>query len=88
MVVSVTRVKFFKKSGARLYLPAKLVEDQAFPFEDDDLVKIEIGNDSLKISRPVWWEMLDWDEMRDAYTRLPDDVKREIEARGIAPHTA
>lgn len=84
-MIALTRIKFFRKSGARLYLPEKLVRDGDFPFEDDELVKIEIGNDSLRISRPTWWEMLDWNEMREAYKVLPEDVKRMITERGLAP---
>ncbi|MCD6263195.1 hypothetical protein J7L60_02130 [Candidatus Bathyarchaeota archaeon] len=85
MTVVVTRIKFFKKSGARIYLPSKIVKDPDFPFEDDDLVKIEIGNDSLRIERPEWWEMLDWNELREAYETLPEEIKRKIAERGLAP---
>jgi len=77
-VVAVTRIKFFEKSGARLNIPASVVRSPGFPFEDDDLVKIEIGNDSLIIEKPEWWEMLDWNEMRNAYNALPDEIKEKI----------
>jgi len=76
----VSRVKFFAKSGARLYLPNKLITHEDFPFKDDDLVKIEIGkNDIVVISKPQWWELLDWDSMgKEAFNRLPEDIKEKI----------
>ena len=85
MVIGVTRIKFYKKSGARLYIPAELVRDPRFPFEDGDLVKIEIGNDSILVEKPEWWEIIDWDEMPEAYERLPEDIKRKIREKGLAP---
>jgi len=81
---AITRIKFFKKSGARLYIPAKVIRNPDFPFEDDDLVKIEIGNKSLILEKPEWWEMLDWNEMRNAYNALPDEIKTKIAERGLA----
>ena len=37
------------------------------------------------VERVEWWEMIDWNEMRDAYEVLPEEVKRKIEERGLAP---
>jgi len=82
-ITAVTRIKFFQKSGARLYLPEKIIKDPSFPFEDDDLVKIQIGNDSLIINQPEWWEMLDWNEMKEAYQLLPEEIKNRIAERGL-----
>jgi hypothetical protein len=73
------RIIFFKKSGARLYIPAKIVDDSSFPFKNGEIVKIEIGNSSLKLKAVEWWEMLDWQTMPETYEKLPDDVKRKIE---------
>lgn len=74
------RITFFKKSGARLYLPARIVDDSSFPFQDGEIVKIEIGNSSLKLEAVEWWEMLDWKTMPETYEKLPNKIKRKIEA--------
>ena len=81
----VTRIKYYKKSGARLYIPEAIIKDPNFPFEDDDIVKIEIKNPIISISRPEWWEMLDWKQMRDTYIMLPETIKKEIQKQGLAP---
>jgi len=82
---SFARLKFFEKSGARLYVPEKLKGDSSFPFEDGEIVKIEIGNDSLRLSKPEWWEMLDWRNMEDAYSKLPAEISQKIRQAGLAP---
>jgi hypothetical protein len=74
------RITFFQKSGARLYLPARIVDDSNFPFQDGEIVKIEIGNSSLKLKAVEWWEMLDWKTMPETYEKLPSETKRKIEA--------
>ncbi len=81
----VSRIRFFKKSGARLYIPEKVAKSKGFPFKDDELVKIRVGEGSLMVEKVEWWEMIDWNEMRDAYEVLPEEVKRKIEERGLAP---
>jgi len=73
------RITFFKKSGARLYIPAKIIDDSSFPFQDGEIVKIEIGNASLILKAVEWWEMLDWKTMPETYEKLPDQIKRKIE---------
>jgi hypothetical protein len=74
------RIAFFKKSGARLYIPARIIDDSNFPFKDDEIVKIEIGNSSLKLKAVEWWEMLDWKTMPETYEKLPNEIKQKIEA--------
>ena len=81
--IAVSKIKFFEKSGARLYLPQSVISDPDFPFEDGDLVKIEVGNPSIRLTRPEWWEMLDWNEMKDTFRLLPAEVKAEIEKQGL-----
>ncbi len=81
--VAVSRIKYFKKSGARLYIPQSVIEDPGWRFEDGDLIKIEIGNPSLTISKPQWWEMLNWNEMRETFDLLPDETKAEIRNHGL-----
>ena len=80
----ISRIKFFPKSGARLYIPNRLITHEGFPFEDNELVKIELDeNGVLVISRPHWLEMLDWDKMSKAYEGLPEDIKEKIESAKI-----
>ena len=81
--VAVSKIKYFKKSGARLYLPQSVLDDPGWQFKDVDLVKIEIGNPSISISKPEWWEMLDWNEMAEAYKLLPQEIKDKIRNRGL-----
>ncbi len=81
--VAVSKIKYFNKSGARLYIPQSVLNDPNWRFANGDLVKIEIGNPSITLSKPEWWEMLDWSEMNDAYRLLPDEVKEKIRDRGL-----
>jgi hypothetical protein len=81
--VAVSKIKFFEKSGARLYIPQSAVGDENFPFRDGDLVKIEVSNPSIKLSRPEWWEMLDWNALQDTYQLLPPDVREKIRQQGL-----
>jgi hypothetical protein len=60
-----------------LYIPEDIKSDSTFPFEDGEIVKIAIGNDSLSLKKPEWWEMLDWKNMRDAYGKLPASIRIE-----------
>jgi len=84
VMFGVSRIKFFAKSGARLYIPNKLITHEDFPFEDGGLVKIEFGkNEILVISKPEWWEMLDWEKMPKAYEGLPEDIKEKIRGKKI-----
>ena len=81
------RVRFFKKSGAYLYLPAEFVKSGLFPFQDGDILKLEldeakISEDERKVklvvSAPHWWEQLDWNTMPDAFINLPNDIQEDI----------
>jgi len=75
----VTRLKHYPKSGARIYIPQKLLTSPDFPFLDDDLLKIEFGkDDTIVLSKPQWWELLNWDEMPVAYEQLPQEIKDRI----------
>lgn len=78
------RIKFFQKSGARLYIPEKIRSASEFPFKDGDVVKIEFGNSKLTLKSVEWWEMLDWKAMPDTFMKLPEDIKKKVkEARLI-----
>ncbi|HLE75705.1 MAG TPA: hypothetical protein VI864_06650 [Candidatus Bathyarchaeia archaeon] len=77
------RITFFKKSGARLYIPEKIASNSNFPFKDNEIVKIEIGNNSLKLKAVEWWEMLDWNTMPEAFDKLPNEVKEKILNAGL-----
>ena len=41
-MVSTTQLKHFNKSGARLYLRQELLNEPDFPFQDDEILKVEI----------------------------------------------
>jgi len=77
------RITFFKKSGARLYIPEKIVSDKSFPFQDGEVVKIEVGNSSLKLKAVEWWEMLDWETMPHVFEKLPEETKEKIKRAGL-----
>jgi len=83
--ISFAKIKFFQKSGARLYIPESVKGDSNFPFEDGEIVKITLGNDSLTLEKPEWWEMLDWKNLKDAYDKLPVEVQEKIRQAGLAP---
>jgi len=34
---------------------------------------------------PEWWEMLDWNVMKDSYELLPEEVKTKIKENSLAP---
>ncbi|HIH87819.1 TPA: hypothetical protein HA344_01250 [Candidatus Bathyarchaeota archaeon] len=81
--VAVSKIKYFKKSGARLYIPQSVLDDPNWRFSDGDLVKIEVGNPSISLSKPEWWEMLDWNEMAETYKLLPEEIREKIRSRGL-----
>jgi hypothetical protein len=72
------RINFFKKSGARLYIPQKIISDPDFPFANGDVIKIEIREGELRLKSAEWWEMLDWETMPDTFAKLPKDVQDKI----------
>jgi hypothetical protein len=39
----------------------------------------------LVLSKPEWWEMLDWDEMPQVWKTLPEEIKSKVREAGIAP---
>lgn len=32
-----------------------------------------------------WWEMLDWEQMKETWDRLSEDIKKKIRDAGLAP---
>jgi hypothetical protein len=84
-MVSTTRLKHFNKSGARLYLKQELLNEPEFPFEDDEILKVEILDGKMVLSKPEWWEMLDWDEMPQVWRTLPEEIKSKVREAGLAP---
>ena len=83
IMFGIGKIRFYKKSGARLYIPQKVISDPAFPFKDGDVVKIEFGNDSLILKPVEWWEMLDWKAMPRVFEKLPEDLKKKIKAENL-----
>ncbi|MBN2334963.1 hypothetical protein JXL21_05345 [Candidatus Bathyarchaeota archaeon] len=86
-MVFTTQLKHFKKSGARLYIKQDLLNSPDFPFEDDEILKVEIVDGRLMLSKPEWWEVLDWDQMPQVWRTLPDEIKAQIRAAGLAPNS-
>jgi hypothetical protein len=85
MNTATTKIRRYAKSGARLYINQSLLDDPKFPFKDGDIVKIEVTNPGLTLTRPEWWEIIDWNQMRDAYRQLPEEIRAKIQAKGQAP---
>jgi hypothetical protein len=85
MKAATTQIRYYSKSGARLYIPQSLIDDPGFPFKDGDIVRIEVTNPGLTLTRPEWWEIIDWNQMRDAYRQLPEEIRAQIQAKGAAP---
>ena len=54
--------------------------EPGFPFQDD-----EILDGRLVLSRPEWWEMLDWDQMPQVWRTLPEEIKAKVREAGLAP---
>jgi len=79
------RIKFFQKSGARLYIPQKVIEDSNFPFKDNDIVKIRVEKNSIILESVEWWEMIDWKTQPEAYAKLPENIKSKIRVMGLNP---
>lgn len=73
------------KAGAHLCLKQELLKSPEFPFESDEMLKIEIQDDKLVILRPQWWEMLDWNQVPHAWKNLPPMIRLKITEAGLAP---
>jgi len=86
MRTATTQIRRYAKSGARLYIPQGLLDHPEFPFEDDDILKVEILDGKLVLSKPEWWGMLDWDEMPQVWRTLPEEIKVKVREAGLAPN--
>jgi hypothetical protein len=86
-MAATTQLKHFQKSGARLYIKQEFLNDPEFPFEDEDILKMEIVDGKLVLSKPEWWEMLDWGEMPQVWKTLPEEIKEQIREAGLAPRS-
>ncbi len=84
-MISTTQLKHFNKSGARLYLKQELLNEPEFPFENDEILKVEILDGKLVLSKPEWWEMLDWDQMPQVWKTLPEEIKSKVREAGLKP---
>jgi hypothetical protein len=72
----ITRLKKYPISGAMLYLGVGLLNDPDFDFSDGELLKIEIEYDKLVISKPKWYELLDWTTFEESsIEQLPEEAK-------------
>ena len=82
------KIKFFGKSGARVYIPESIRRSSEFPFSDGEIVKVVIGNPnphnpSVSLVKVEWWEMLDWSTMQKTFEKLPPDIKQKITNAGL-----
>jgi hypothetical protein len=77
------RLKAYRKSGASVYIPERVYEDGAFPFKNDELLKIQIDRESIRCTRPEWWELIDWKKLHAAFDKLPPDVQNKIRQAGL-----
>jgi hypothetical protein len=77
--IGFTRFKGYKKSGAMGYVPEKVYEDPAWPFKDGEVVKIRIEDGRVIHEKAQWWELLDWTKLADAYEKLPEEIRSEIQ---------
>ena len=84
-MMAATRFKLYKKSGGRIYIPQKLLSNSDFPFIDEDILKITIEDGKLILAKAMWWEMINWDEMGNAFEELPQEIKDKIQASGLKP---
>lgn len=73
------RFKRYRNPGGMLYVPDRVFNDEAFPFEEGEVVKIRIEGDRLVQEKVQWWELLDWSKLPDAYAKLPNEIKEKIE---------
>ena len=85
MRTATTQIRHYAKSGARLYIPQRLLDHPEFPFMDDETMKVEILDDKLVLSKPEWWEMLDWNQMPQVWRTLPEEIKVKVREAGLAP---
>ena len=60
------RFKHYKNPGTLLYVPDRVYQDEAFPFQDGETVKIRIEGSRLVQEKAEWWELIDWDSFSDA----------------------
>ena len=72
----ITRLKKYPISGAMLYLGVGVLNDPDFDFNDGELLKIEIDGGKLVISKPKWYELLDWTTFEESLIEgLPQEAK-------------
>jgi len=86
--VVASQIKYYKKSGARLYIPQGILDDPEFPFKDGDVLRIQISNPGLQIVRPAWFELINWSDpqMRQGFDELPGEIQEQIREKGLAPN--
>ena len=69
----------YDNPGTQLYIPDRVCKDEAWPFEDGEVVKIRIDGNRVVQEKAEWWELLDWSKLPDAYAKLPSHIKEQIE---------
>ena len=73
----ITRLKKYPISGAMFYLGVGILNDPEFCFNDGELLKIEIEDGKLIISKPKWYELLDWTTFEESsIEQLPEEARQ------------
>ena len=80
-------MKKYPKSGAMIYIPQDALEDPRFMFRDGEVLRINVKNDELCITKPSWYELINWndDQMRQGFNELPLEIQEQIREKGLAP---
>jgi len=78
--MKVGRIKILKEDDEQ---KALIPIDEDWPFEDDELIKIIVEKKVVKLVAPEWWEIIDWNTMKEVYDNLDEVLKRKILEHGL-----
>jgi len=60
-----------------MYLGVGLLNDPDFPFKEDEILKMKIVDETVVISKPKWYELLDWSMFEKSYiNELPEEARK------------
>lgn len=70
----------------------RIISDEEYDAEQDSggggycYCEFEDGNRILNVMVEVqWWEMLDWNQMKNAWILLPEETKDKVREAELAP---
>ena len=61
-----------------VYLPDMILKQANNPFEDGEIIRVEITSKAIILKKVVWWELLEWSKLPDVFEKLPYKTKRMI----------